>query len=379
MRARCLAIVMIICLFAVSFIPSNVSASGGDAAKLDKVEVSCDPPQQGLGGEVEVTAKVHVYGGCCYHLYSYNVRPVAEFPEQVTVISGPSPTVIDEIDGLPGGVPTTKDFTWTVKSDVDGDFDIKIRIDTDNCGSVEGECVLKYTKGAKITSPTLFPQNPVVGEDLQINFNAEPTLPGVTLETLTLYYLISQEELEVVEANQTDLVVLENGAEKRLAGTGVEVERDQFDETLYKAKIKKLGKEGNLYFWILALDSKGETSTSAHYQTEVINQDEIYLAKNIVFVVLIVVLIIGVILISFVNRYRINKAVRDKTKLYRLGSQGNTEFMDEDDRKKVESPRWPHLLMVVLIILAVLAIVLIVFSAFNGSFGELITHLREGK
>lgn len=372
---RLIALVFLVMVFLAVF-PANASAAGGDAAKLDKVEVSAYPPQQGIGGEIEISATTHIYGGCCYHLYTYDAVATLEAPEEVQIISGPSPEVISEIDGPPGGIPQKDTFKWTIKSDVEGDFNLKIRVDTSNSGSVESEIRIKVTKGARISTPNLFPVIPEVGMDTHMEFEVVPTLPGVTLDQVDLYYAVFEKEQDVFEANGTQLV-LENG--DRIDGTKVDVEQDSFNPDLYKVKLSKEDEEGYLYYWITAIDSKGEQSTSAAYHAEILDPEGADNTKNVVLAVFMILFFFGSVVIILFHQRSVRKETRDSTRLFRLGSTGNTEFKDGPKSWSEQKPIVRYAPTMILIAFFVLVLIFAIIALVTGSFTEMITHLKEGK
>ena len=89
-----------------------------------------------------------------------------------------------------------------------------------------------------------------------------------------------------------------------------------------------------------------------------------------------VLLVVGIFLIVFLFLKLEKGKVRDRSKLFRLGSVGNTEFMSSKDRP---TEQHPYRIYVVIGVFIAICAVLIVFSISTGSFTELVSHLRAGK
>jgi len=371
------ATLLMIALLMMTLIPLFTgNAQAGESAKLDRVEVSASPPQQGAGGEIEVTATVYIYGGCCYHLYTYDLTATADFPEEVEILNGPSPKIYKEVDGLPGGEPVTRKFTWTVRCFEEGVFPLKVVVDTENSGSVSGQCDIMITKGAVISVPQLYPSKAETGRHLHMKFKAYSPIEAFEVTEVRMYYYFSSQQLTNLSANNSVLTIESGGELNTITGTELTLTPSTLEENIYTTTIPAIDKEGYFYYWIYAVDTEDMRVTTAVYESQLTDYEKANSVVRYVFIALIVFAIVGIILIVLLHAYTGKRQVRDKTKLYRLGSMGNTEFMEETDRPK--DPK-PVLLYVVIALIVLIAIGFIIYSFYTGSYDEIVTHLREGK
>jgi hypothetical protein len=376
-KTTVLVTVLIILALLLILIPANASASEGDAATLDdRITVQAFPAQQAIGGEVEIRVNFNIFGGCCYHLYTYDVVPVIDFPEEIVVLDGPTPERIDEIDGLPGGEPVPNKFSWTVVGTTEGDYVLKVRVETGNSGSVEGEGFLKITAGAVITTPVVFPTKPETDRDTTVSFDVYSSTQGIDVEEVSFFYMIFDEADMNLTPEGPKVTVNDDGLIKMTNGNKLQLTTSASDPTEYRVTLPSQDSETYIYFWVYARDSTGYEVTTPVNEVKITDFDKANTVVRSVFASLVILSIIGIFLIVLVYTLAEKRKVRDKTKLYRLGSSGNTEFMDEEDLPKETRP---VILYIVIILAIAIAVALIVMSFYTGSFDEIITHLREGK
>lgn len=361
----------------ITIIPSSASAAAGDAAKLDKVEVKSIPPQQAADAPVEVQAEFYIYGGCCYHLYTYDVRVQWQFPPEIEVLSGPTPEKYDMIDGMPGGVPVINRFSWIVKCSEEGEYELKVNITTGNSGSVEGIGKLKITKGPAISMPSLSPSKPETNQEIYTEFEVYSPTEGVNVTKVQMFYVISNNEYVNLTVNGSRYMILgEDGILRTYGATELAVRNNATEPTTYRATFPKMKTEGFVYYWIYAEDSAGFKVTSQANKEKVTDMEKARSILSYVTISFFVLLVVGTFMIVFLFLKLEKGKVRDKAKLYRLGSIGGTEFMDSKDKPKDEHPNRIYMVIGVFILIC---LVLIVFMITTGSFTELVSHLRAGK
>ena len=361
----------------MSIIPASASAAAGDAAKLDKVEVKAVPPQQAAGALVEVRAQFYIYGGCCYHLYTYDVQAEWQFPPEVEVISGPSPEKYGEIDGMPGGVPVVNSFTWVVKCSKEGDYDLKVNITTGNSGSVEGVGKLKITKGPAISMPTLSPSEPETKQDIYTEFEVYSPAEGVNVTEVQMFYFTSATYYENLTVNGSKYTIPgEDGILRTYDAIELSVRNNATEPTTYRAMFPKVKNEGYIYYWVYAEDTAGFKVTSQANIEKVTDMEKARSILSYVSISFFILTVAGIVLIVLLFLKLEKGKVRDKTKLFRLGSVGGMEFMDAKDRPMDEHP---YRIYIIIGIFIVICMVLIAFSIITGSFTELVDHLDTGK
>jgi hypothetical protein len=376
LKAR-LLILLLVGILVLAIVPvMNSSAQGGDAAKMDSLTLSSIPPQQSVGGELEFRVNFNVYGGCCYHLWVYNAVPEVDFPPEFQLISGPSPETMEEIDGLPGGEPCPQHFSWKGIFSKAGTYKIAARVVSDNSGIIEGVGEITILSGPAISMPITYPSTPDSNKELQISVDIiSPTL-GVDVTSVKMYQLISDEPYDDAKAELDMLTVFSGGYSRTFPGTEKELQRSEKYPNTYVAIYPAFKENKYVYYWYVAKDSDGMVITSSVNEAKVTDIQGTYNKVTTVFLSFIVSCIVGIFLIIFVHMKVERRRVRDKTKLYRLGSAGNAEYLSKKDTPK---PARPVLYYVVFALLLIIAIAFIYYAHTNGGLAEISQFIRDGK
>jgi hypothetical protein len=344
---------LILALLLFPLLSLNASAAGADA-ELHNVDVSASPSSQGVGGEIIVDAAVYIYGGCCYHLFAFEVTANISVPDGIDVISGPTPQEYEEVDAQPGGVATIVHFEWTVIGNAKGLFNLTVTVSSKNCGSVEGSVAIEIVEGCSISPPDIYPEEPNVGRDFIISVTAQHPLEGRSVEAVTLFYITDRDAGGGTAINDT--IIMSNG--EAIGGVKVEMEQDAFMEEQWTAKINTQ-KRGTLYYWFVANDNYGDNTTSSLYEIEVVDQGAIDAAVGTLFWGLVMGTIIGCILIFVIQDRYLQKKERQ------IG------VLDET-KEKVEDVKDPKRQMVVALSLVVISVVIVIAGFLSGMFGEII-------
>jgi hypothetical protein len=137
-------VLFIVLLFVISiFIPT---ASAGEDANLDsELSLSATPPRQGMGGPITITIEATFYGGCCYALYAKDVVPEVILPRNVELVEPISPNKIGKFEATAGGGPVAAEFKCIVTSVIPGEYTIKAKVTTSNCGDAEGSVQITFS------------------------------------------------------------------------------------------------------------------------------------------------------------------------------------------------------------------------------------------
>lgn len=338
------------------FIPlmaSNATAAGADA-ELHNVDVTTSPSSQGVGGEIIVDAAVYIYGGCCYHLYAFEVRANIATPEGITVVSGPSPDWYEEVDAQPGGVATIVHFKWILTGEATGVFNLTVTVTTKNCGSVENSAAIEIVEGCSISPPKIYPEEPNVDSDTIISVTALHPLEGRVVEGVTLFYVDGRDVGGGTPKNST--IVMPNGNE--ITSVPVEMEQDAFMAEQWTAKLETRNR-GAVYYWFVATDNYGDNTTSSLYEMEVIDQGAMDATVGGLFWGLVIAIIIGCLVIFIIQDRYLQKKQRT------IGVLDETQ----DNMKESKLPKWQ---VVIALSFFVISVVIIIAGFISGTFSEIV-------
>jgi len=292
---------IIITIFLIPFMAPNAAAAGADA-ELHNVDITASPSSQGVGGEIMVDAAVYIFGGCCYHLYAFEVTANISAPEGISVLTGPAPEEYGEVDAQPGGVATIVHFEWTVVGNVKGLFNLTVAVSTKNCGSVEGSVAIEIVEGCSISPPEIYPEEPNVDRDTIISVTALHPLEGRTVESVMVFYVSEENVGDGTPQNGT--LIMPDG--RKIMGVAVDMERDAFLNDVWTGKIDTRYR-ATLYYWFVASDSNGDNTTSSLYEMEVIDQGALNAAVGGLFWGMVIAIIIGCLLIFVIQEKLLQK------------------------------------------------------------------------
>ncbi len=358
------------------------TASGGALdAKLDKVVLTSTPNVVGIGGEVTLDAAVHIYGGCCYHLWAYDVAPELVLPEDVQLLSGPTPKEYGEVDGIPGGEPVIVHFTWKIRSMVVGYHSMNITINTENCGSASTNCTLRVVRGCAISEPVEFQASS--GETV-ITVFADSYIEGVEVASVGLHYVkykeASAEDNTELKADNDTLV---RGGKVEI-GKEVDVTPVEYSDDYWRGSINTPDEACTIYYWIVATDNNGENTTSPVYRLDVVDVGRRDTVVSTTFWSLILGSIFGILALVVIY-LRLRSTMPDpKTAkgFLVLGMTRDPGIIKDLERTSVDAAYQRKLRNWRLIIGGIVAaagIILIVWSIATGQLDALITHIEEGK
>ncbi|UCF09064.1 MAG: hypothetical protein JSW28_05105 [Thermoplasmata archaeon] len=347
------AFVTVLCL-GITSLPA-ASADGADA-ELHEIDVSASPSVQGIGGEIIVDAAVYFFGGCCYHLYAFDVTANLSAPEEVTVITGPAPELYEEVDAQPGGVPTIVHFEWRVLCESKGIFNLTVDVYTENCGSMAEVITIEIVEGCSISSPEIYPEKPLVGRENIILISATNSLEGRFVEGVTLFY--TENEAAVDGNPENDTIRLADGGE--IKGRALTMEQDEFTSEQWTARLRTQN-SGTLHFWIVAEDNLGENSTSSLFSMEVVDQEAVDAMIAGLYIGLILGTVIGSLLMVLIQNIFIKKG-RRAAGVLATAKEGELE----GDKKKGD------IQVIIGIVLIISAVCIVLLGAVFGMFGDIV-------
>lgn len=352
---------VIFILFASFLSIANSTLGDGADAQLHDVEVIASPSVQGIGGYIEVDAAVLFYGGCCYHLYAYDVKAYLTAPEGLEIIEGPTPEVHEEVDAKPGGIATVVNFNWRVMSSIKGLYNLSFLIETKNCGSFESNVNVEFVKGCSISPPELYPKQPSVNKENIIYTNASTALEGREVESLTFYYVMGEGLDDAMPANDT--LQLPDGIEEKGVPTVMEKDPYQLEQWTCKLNIKT---PGRINFWFVATDDSGENTTSSLYSMDVVDQEAVDSIVTVIFWALIVAIIFGLISIFLVHAYHLENMDSKKGVLLPEKKE------DHEDEIGIKSNKIRTLITITLLVIAILTLAIAVIMGLIGEVFDLV-------
>jgi hypothetical protein len=381
---------LLIILMSVILLSSLTNVSAGDTdATFDSITPTASPPVQGIGGEVRIEVSAKFYGGCCYHLFAYDVKPELITPNKVQII-GSSPKKVDSLDAVPGGKSSDVNFKWTVIGLEAGTYDLKVKVNTSNCGSKESVVKITIIEGASVSNPSIFPSQPSVGEPITISVDVSSGSKFVDVDKSIIYFWGSPEDYsgdeliadgnklylitENIDQNDT-LINIEN-ISKRLLGHGKSYQMNNVDlSDTWRLRFDGFEKEENTYYWVYVETSNGKNITSYVYKETIEDLEKKYQMLDYTIYTTLIVLIIGTILILGISWSYFNRPAEnvDEKGIFILGGSFLSRLM-EGKRSNVSTlsiERYRNMLIWLIIILT---IVTIVISIYLGLFQSLVAE-----
>lgn len=346
-----LAVMMI--LLGTQVVFPTAMADGADA-ELHNVELLASPSSQGLGGVIIIDAAAYFYGGCCYHLYANDVTANLTAPEDIVVLSGPTPEKYDEVDAEPGGKATIVHFKWTVSGSLKGAYNLTTTISSKNCGSVENSIGIEIVEGCIISAPEIYPKEPQVRKDNIIQVTASTSLEGRSVSDVTFFYVTGKKFRSGEPVNGT--LSLDDGSTVR--GAAVILNQDELIPEKWTCTMKPQSTR-TLYYWFVATDDLGENTTSSLAVMEITDPDRIDSITGSIFWGSMIIALIGFILIFEVQSIYF-KRKDEKSNVLKLE--------DQEQGKEITK----HKLDLATLSILAFSIVVLVLAAVLGWIGEIV-------
>jgi hypothetical protein len=241
-------------------------AAGGEDANMGDADLTATPDTQGQGGHITIEAAIPFYGGCCYALYGYDVTAVLDVPKDVQIVSGPDPQIISKVEAKAGGVPSYARFKWIVKSMSAGTYEIGVNVDSQNCGSTSGSTSITVTEGCVLSIPEVYPEQSSTKKKTFVNVQASSPIEGVEIDSVTLYYVTSQNKLSSPKPKDDIIFYGGDGSKK---GTPISMELAEDDSGQWETSIPKQNEDTYLHYWVVATDNSGNATTSPAYVLDI--------------------------------------------------------------------------------------------------------------
>jgi hypothetical protein len=347
------------------FIPTTVI--GSEDAQMGDVKVVVTPESQGLGGQVTIDIEIPFHGGCCYPLYAYDVSAILKVPETISIVSGPDPPMYKKVEGKPGGEATVVHIKWIITSMIPGTHTISFQVITKNCGEFIGTSTVTFKEGCVMSIPTIYPEFPSTGKDITIHVDAFSPMPGVTVDDVNIYYITTTKFIENTKTDG-DTISWFNGSMKK-KGDIVSMNRVEGEPYSWIGVIPSQTSTCNLYYWIVAIDSQGNITTSDAYVIKIENLRYANMVVNITIFSVIIGALIGSICIFFVvGKYKTKSDMEPKGLLV-IGSRRVISQSDKNlpNRK---------MCYVVLAILVIVSAIFLIWAFLNNQFQDLIATTR---
>jgi hypothetical protein len=372
-----IAVLLLVGVFSL-ILSDEVDGSGSQAATFDRIELEVTPTVQGMGGEFEVTVTCYFYGGCCYPLFSNDIIPDLEIPPGLTLISGPSPEKKDHLTAAAGGDPTIIVFKWKVHCTEKGSYFLNASVETSDCGSREESQEIHVIKGATISNPETFPEDPTSDKDTMISFISMYPVGNIEVTDARIYYLYSNRELDPAELTGENQSLIMND---EIIGEGdvVQCSSDQLIEGGFRGTIPK-GSRSNLYYWIQVTDERGELTTSSVRYSQVEDTAKVDTLNMISFLFLAIgmVIVISGLAIGY-KVYEKRSSSPDKDDNFTvLGSIGRKRFLTIGEAGNIDVKKESNISYIIVVALIVLALIAAIIGLINGQAAELFDHFLEG-
>jgi hypothetical protein len=400
-------IIVIIFLFSIIFsITPSASASGQDAT-FESIKINITPPKQGIGGEIQIECIAEFYGGCCYHLYAYDVKGVLNAPENITVIS-PEPRVIPEIDATPGGMSTNAKFKWTIVGTKAGIYDLKIEVSTSNCGTITETITVIIVEGVSFSNAITHPKTPSVNEAITFLVDIRSGNDLVDIESTTLYIWRSNQDhpasklsaesdtiFEIIIPAQTSdeesgikndtsddnkTITQDEQAEDvtKMIGSGKAYNMEKIQYTnKWRLRLDEFEDEEILYYWYNTKTTDGKNITSYINRQPIEDLEKKYAMVDTTIQTTVVSITLGIILILGLSWTFYGRADKKKIKsgIFFLGSASYSQ-PTKGIRTNISGFSLRKTRSLLLLILFIIAILLIILSIYYGLLDTLISEVR---
>jgi hypothetical protein len=377
----------------------NASAGGQDAT-FDSVELKAVPLIQGVGGEIQIESTANFFGGCCYHLFAFDVKAELKVPDSVRIVSDP-PKTISEVDAAPGGKATSIKFDWKVVGDAPGIYDLEVVVSSSNCGTLNKTYQITVVKGVSVSVIKTHPKVVSVEDKLTFLVDIKSGNDFVEIENTELYIWRSdknydQPELDLKaeenkiyeilsryteqyinlnDTNTPDINDSEVKEDLKLLGTGSVYTMAHIDYTeTWRIRLDEFKEEEIIYYWVNVETSDGKNLTSSIFKQDVEDLEKKYNMVNQTIWITALIIIIGFILIlgiSWAYYGRVTKT-GDKSGIYVLGGTTYTK-PTWGTRLNISGSNLNKFRTLVLLVFIALFIILIILSFIYGLFEELIS------
>ncbi|MGA1820297.1 MAG: hypothetical protein ACMUHU_04730 [Thermoplasmatota archaeon] len=363
------------------FVTEKASASGSQAATFDHVEMIVDPSIQGYGGEMTVTLTCYFYGGCCYSLFANDIVPGLEVPEGLSIKDGATPGSKSSLTAVAGGEPTLVTFKWVLSCDAQGTYDINASVDTSDCGSRETSYLVHVIKGATITRPEMYPEEPTSDKGISLSFSSSYPVGDMKVVSARVVYWVSDENYDTRDLRFEGAgLVLGNETLQDMEAGSAEADLDEVTSGVFHADIPK-SQGPYVYYSIEVVDEVGEITRSSVYRLEVENVSEIerWNLISVLFLTASMIIVVSVLYFGQNILKRRMEGVESRDRFSVLGPVGRKRFLTDNenvDLKKVPEAKWKYIMVgsVVLVCTAVS-----VYLIISGDAATLIEHFLEGK
>ncbi len=369
---------IIICASVLTFtmIPSQNAVAQGDAANMGDIVVTAVPDSQGAGGSITIIAEIAFYGGCCYPLWANDVQASLNMPEGVNIVDGPTPSNYDVIEAKAGGEADYYYFQWNIKSMIPGNYNVSVIVTSENCGTGEGRVGFTVSEGCIMSIPEIYPELAPTNREINLNVDASSPIEGITIDDVVLFYMISDKELNIAKA-KNDLLYYKDGSSE--SGTHLQLERDETTEHGWKGTIPSQSTTTYLYYWIMATDSDGNTTTSPAYTLKIEDLQEANLLINLAFWMSILLTITGMELVAVFIRFSKRRAIRKSTdKLQVIGSEEISRYGSDLDKQDLMQKRIKRFRTMTFILLIILTVVFVVWALISNMYDEVLYVVEGG-
>jgi hypothetical protein len=372
--------------FMIPILPETIA--GGQDATFDSIKINAVPSMQGVGGNIELEVLANFFGGCCYHLYAFDVKAELVVPENVQIKSS-LPEPIKSFDAEPGGMASTINFKWIVSSNSPGAYDVEITVGTSNCGSHTEIYTIIFTEGASISSPTIFPSEPSVKQDVTFSAIIQSGNDNINVEKASLYIWRNVKEYNrnILTAKRNMIFELKDNPDEmgntsnkndtnKFLGYGSMYPMNKVDFTdNWRIHLKDIEEEEYLYYWFWVETSDDTNITSEVYKQQILDYEQkSQMISDTIWITLLTV-IIGTILILIISWKYIEKTSEkvSKTGIFILGSKTFSQPIDHK-RSNVDYTSPEKVKLIILIILVVMMVLFLILAVYLGLFQDLINE-----
>jgi hypothetical protein len=379
-------------IFFITLFP--IANAGGQDATFDSIDVTAVPSMQGVGGEINLEVKANFFGGCCYHLFAYDVKAELTAPENVQILSA-LPDTIKSVDAAPGGMATSKKFKWTLTSETPGTYTLEMKVSTSNCGSKSSTYQITFVEGASISEPTVFPSEPSINEPITFSALVRSGNELIEIERTTLFVWKNSkdypraelfadfEQLYYKKTDNNNIVLntsdVDNASSTsfgELLGSGTPFNMLNVEYTdVWRVQFDEVDKEEFIYYWFNVETTDGKTITTEVFEQEIIDYEKKTQMLNSTIWSTLIIVIIGFILILALTWHYFDRATKrvNKPGIFILGSKVFSKpLVGEKINVEYTSPEKIRSILVIVFI--IIMVILLLISIYLGLFQELISE-----
>ncbi len=223
--------------------------------------------------------------------------------------------------------------------------------------------------------PEVYPESAPTNREVNLKLEAMSPIEGVSIEEVNLFYIISDKELSITKP-KNDIIHFKDGSSD--TGTHIPMHPNENEEYTWETVIPGQGSTAFLYYWIVARDSQGNTTTSPAYLLKIEDLTQASLMVNLAFWLSIFLTIIGMLLVfGYIKFLRRRAFKQNKNRPQIMGSEESSNWGSETEQDVLWRKKKKRIRTIAFIALIIITAIFIVWMITSNLYDELV-YIVEG-